>query len=231
MVLKSDVQNDIKRKVGEKAASLVQNNMLVGLGSGSTASCFISSLIERCKQGLNIQAVCSSIRSAELAKAGGIPLLSMEEVVEIDLTIDGADEINAQKQMIKGGGGAHVREKILASTSKEVVIIVDESKVVEQLGQTKLPVEILPFGYRATVQKIKNHGYEGTLRTDLSGQLYLTDNGNYLYDIYKPTPFTDPTKDHEILTMIPGVLDTGFFFNLVDRVIIGYSNGQIEIKD
>lgn len=230
--MKIDVQRqkEIKQALGRKAASLVEDGMLIGLGTGTTAACFIESLIERCKQGLKIKAVSSSIRSLEIAKAGGIPVLEMDVITEIDLTIDGADEIDPQNRMIKGGGGAHVREKILASSSHQMIVLIDESKQVPILGAFGLPVEIIPFGYQATLFKLRKLGYDGTLRKGKDQILSLSDNGNYIFDIHTPQYFFTPEEDHDRILKIPGVVDTGFFFNLASKVLVGYSDGKVEFR-
>lgn len=219
-------QTEIKKKLGHEAAKLVQEGMLVGLGSGTTAAFFIESLGKRCQEGLKIQAVSSSLKSLEIAKKVGIPTLEMDNVTSIDLTIDGADEIDPQRRMIKGGGGAHVREKIIASTSKKMVVIVDESKLVTTLGKFGLPVEILPFGYKATIAKLNRLGFDGKLR----GKPFVTDNGNYIFDIHTPAFFPHPEESNELILHIPGVVDTGFFFDLVTNVLIGYADGTTLLR-
>lgn len=228
MKLNQRSQGELKKAVGMKAAGLVEDGMLVGLGTGSTASFFIKSLIERCRAGLKITAVSSSVRSLEMAKDGGIPVLSMDDVTSIDLTIDGADEVDPNFRLIKGGGGALLREKIIASTSKQMVVIVDESKLVNVLGKFGLPVEIVPFGYNATIAKIKRAGYEGSLRKKQDGSVYLTDNGNFIYDIHAPNSFPEPEKDHDMIINIPGVVETGFFFNLPLRLLVGRKDGSVD---
>lgn len=231
MKLDVTVQKEIKRALGKKAASLVQDDMLVGLGSGTTATYFIESLIERCRdENLRIQTVSSSLKSMEIASKGGISVIEMDSVTSIDLTIDGADEIDPQNRMIKGGGGAHVREKIVASSSKEVIIVIDESKQVEILGTFGLPIEVLRFGYKATISKINQQGYQGALRLNKDNSPYMTDNGNYIYDIHHPNNFKHPEEDNQRLMTIPGVVDTGFFFNIATRVLVGYADGNLEFR-
>jgi ribose 5-phosphate isomerase A len=220
---------DAKIAAATKAAEWIENGMIVGLGSGSTAECFIKSLIEKCKKGLCIQAVSSSRNSTELAKKGGIEVLDLNTVPRVDITVDGADEIDAQKRMIKGGGGAHVREKILASASQEMVVIVDETKLVSHLGKAKLPVEILFFGSPATRMKIEQLGFQGTWRFNADKTLFITDNGNLLFDIQFPSPPPSPEEIEMKLRQIPGVIDTGFFLNLAGRVIVGYPDGKTNI--
>lgn len=219
-------QEEAKQAVGRKAAELIKSGMVVGLGSGTTATHFIQTLIEK---KLRIQAVASSRKSAEIAKKGGIPIVDINDVSHIDLTIDGADEIDEKKRMIKGGGGAHVREKILASSSREMVVIVDETKLVPVLGRAKLPVEILFYGSPATRAKIENLGYQGTWRKQSDGSLFITENGNLLFDIQFSSPPSSPEGEHEKLIQIPGVVDTGFFFDLAGRVLVGSSDGSVRI--
>ncbi|MBI3236653.1 MAG: ribose 5-phosphate isomerase A [Chlamydiales bacterium] len=220
----------IKKAVGYRAAELIEAGMLVGLGTGSTVFFFIQRLIERCQEGLKIQVVASSIQSLILAKQGKIPLADLENISQLDITVDGADEIDPQKRMIKGGGGAHVREKLVACMSKEMVVIVDESKCVEQLGKCKLPVEILLFGAEATLHRIRNLGYNGVFRKSEEGSLFITDNGNYIVDIHFEKPRQNPEEDHEAILHVPGVVDTGFFFHMAGRVITGFFDGQILIR-
>jgi ribose 5-phosphate isomerase A len=219
-----------KRASGEKAATFIESGMIVGLGTGSTAAYFISALIMKYKQGLCIKAVASSHRSAEAAKAGGIPVFDINDVTHIDITVDGADEIDSHKRMIKGGGGAHVREKILASSSSEMVVIVDESKVVQTLGNTKLPIEILPYGSSFSRKKIEALGIKGKWRcsdaASLNQELFVTENGNFIFDIYFKSPIQDPEKMNEQILQIPGVVATGFFFKMAGRVIVGKSDGS-----
>jgi ribose 5-phosphate isomerase A len=217
----------IKKAVGHRAAELIQNGMLVGLGTGSTSIYFIEKLIERCHHGLKIHAIASSEKSHDLAKKGGIPLLDVNAVTHLDITVDGADEIDPQKRMIKGGGGALVREKIVASMSKELVIIVDESKLSEKLGKRPLPVEIIPFGIASTLRHLEKLGYQGKWRKKQDGAFFVTDNGNYIFDIHFNKPIANPEQEQDNLIQIPGVVDTGFFLNLAGRVIVGFSDGQI----
>ena len=217
----------MKKKAGRQAADLIEGGMLVGLGTGSTVFFFIERLVERAKEGLKIEAVSSSIHSYNQAEEGGIPMADMDTITQIDLTVDGADEIDSQKRMIKGGGGALLREKILANTSREMLVIVDESKIVEKLGNHSLPLEILPFGYSATIDKIRVLGFRGELRRAGGTTPYRTDNGNFIYDVHFQELRENPEEDHDRLIQIPGVLETGFFFNLAGRILVGHENGTI----
>lgn len=219
-----------KIAAGKKAVDWIKNGMIVGLGSGSTAECFIRSLIEACKKGLKIQAVSSSRASADLAKKGGIEVLDINTVPRIDITVDGADEIDLKKRMIKGGGGAHVREKILASSSKEMVVIVDETKLVPEIGRGKLPIEVLFYGSPATRMKIEQLGYKVKWRLNEDETLFTTENGNLILDLFFDSPPEMPEELHQTLINIPGVVDTGFFFNLAGRVIVGHPDGTTEVR-
>lgn len=218
-----------KEAAGKKAAEFVQEGMRVGLGTGSTAAHFIRALGDRCAAGLHIQAVATSIQSTKLASEYGIPLADPDKLFEFDITVDGADEIDPHFNMIKGGGGALLREKLLAQASREVLIIADDSKLVSHLGKFPLPVEVIPFLYPSTFQKIRKLGYEGHLRIKSDNTPFITDNGNYIFDLSIADPITHPHILHEELKKISGIVETGLFFNLVKRVIVGYENGTINI--
>ena len=228
--LNHNTQEKIKEALGKKSASFVEDDMLVGLGTGSTASYFIKELILRCKEGLNITAVSSSICSLKMAEEGGIPTINMDKVTTIDLTVDGADEVDAKNRLNKGGGGALVREKIIASTSKKMIVIVDESKLSNLLGTAKVPVEILPFGYSATISKLNSRGYFGEIRTKHDNGYFVSDNGNYIFDIHRPNQFSEPEKVHDQILNIPGVVDTRFFFNLPFQVLFGSADGVVAFR-
>ena len=220
----------IKKAVGRAAAEFIKDGMHVGLGTGSTTFYFIERMIERVREGLKIRAAASSLRSLKQVQEGGIPLLDINEISSLDITVDGADEIDPQKRMIKGGGGALVREKIIASMSKELMIIVDESKLVSKLGKSKLPVEVIPFAIQATLHKMQKLGYQGSFRLNQNKSLFVTDNGNYIIDIHFRHLCEQPELDHEALIHLPGIVDTGFFFNLAGKVVVGFADGQIAVR-
>lgn len=218
-----------KEAAGRMAADLIKDGMLVGLGTGSTAAYFIDSLIERCRNGLKISAVATSERSEQQAREGGIPILDINSLTSLDIVVDGADEIDKQKCMIKGGGGALLREKIVANMAREMIVVVDDHKVVDKLGTFPLPVEIVAFAHEVTLNKIQTLGYSGVFRRQSNGNLYLTDNGNYIADIiFKQLPLS-PEKDNDKIRSIPGVVETGFFFKLAGRVLVGHANGSVDI--
>jgi ribose 5-phosphate isomerase A len=219
-----------KKAAAEKAASFITDGMIVGLGTGTTTSFFIEKLIQRCKAGLKIKAVASSERSLNQARSGGIPLIDINTLKNIDIYIDGADEIDPEKRMIKGAGGALVREKIAANMSQEMVVIADESKLVQKLGRRPLPVEIIPFGYGATLHKLQLLGYPGDIRRGADNSPYITDNHNLIYDIRLNPETMRPAMDHEQILSVPGVVDTGFFLNLAGRIVVGFLDGRVIVQ-
>jgi ribose 5-phosphate isomerase A len=229
-MLKTPIE-EAKKNAGTKAAQLITSGMLVGIGTGTTVLYFIEELGKRCREGsLTIRAVSSSEQTLHLAEEEEIPLLPINEISSVDITVDGADEIDPLKQMIKGGGGALLREKILAHMSHEMVVIIDETKLVTQLGKRNLPVEMIPFGSQATVHQLENMGYRGTWRRDQKHSYLITDNGNYIFDIHFEKLRENPQEDHRAIVHLPGVVNTGFFFNLAGRVIVGFLDGQVVIR-
>lgn len=224
-------QNDMlnfKQLAGEYAANLVKDGMKVGLGTGSTVYWTIQKLGERVKEGLSFQAVPTSKETEVLAKQLNISLISLNDVQSLDLTIDGADEIDANLQLIKGGGGALLREKFVATSSKELIIIADESKLVTHLGTFPLPVEIIPFSWKQTERKIQSLGCQTTLRLK-NNETFITDNNNMIIDCIFPHNITNPANLHTQLKMITGVVETGLFVNMTSKAIIGTKNGIKEL--
>jgi ribose 5-phosphate isomerase A len=221
------MDQDLAKKVAaEKAASLIKDGMTVGIGTGSTVYYFIEKLIERCKSGLKISAAFSSLSSKELALRGGIKWIENDLFTKLDITVDGADEIDDEKIMIKGGGGALLREKMLASSSEEMIVIVDESKVKKHIGSAPLPIEISPFAYTSVIYKLEHLNLHGSLRHK-NNKLYITDNGNYIYDIKLTSPIFNPEKLDLDLRSIPGIFETGLFIAMAGRVLIGHKDGSV----
>ncbi|HDR7782281.1 MULTISPECIES: ribose 5-phosphate isomerase A [Bacillus] len=219
---------NFKQLAGEYAANFVKDGMKVGLGTGSTVYWTIQKLGERVKEGLSFQAVPTSKETELLAKQLNISLISLNDVQSLDLTIDGADEIDANLQLIKGGGGALLREKIVATSSKELIIIADESKLVTHLGTFPLPVEIIPFSWKQTERKIQSLGCQTTLRLK-NNETFFTDNNNMIIDCIFPHNITNPANLHTQLKMITGVVETGLFVNMTSKAIIGTKNGIKEL--
>ena len=218
-----------KEAAGFYAASLVEEGMTVGIGTGSTVAFFIEALGQRCREGLQIQGIATSIHSTELAKEKGIPLLENGNAPIIHLTVDGADEIDNKKNMIKGGGGALFREKLMAFSSEKVVIIIDDQKQVEHLGLCPLPVEIHPFLYLSTIKRLENGNFSGQLRLNKDHTPYVTDNGNYIYDISLQGFVLNPKKTDDLLNEILGVIETGLFFDLNPQIIVGHENRTVTL--
>ncbi|MBW7473487.1 ribose-5-phosphate isomerase RpiA [Paenibacillus oenotherae] len=215
-----------KKTAAEKAVEYIKDGMTVGLGTGSTAYWAIRRIGERVQEGLNIRAIATSRASEELAVELGIAMMSSSEAVELDLTIDGADEVDRSWSLIKGGGGALLREKIVASISKQLIIIVDESKVKERLGGFALPVEVIPFGYEITMRQLSATGCTPVLRM-LEGKPYWTDNGNYIVDC-DYGDILHPSQLAIRINAIPGVVDNGLFVGMAGQVIVGYGDGTVK---
>lgn len=210
---------ELKKMVGEEAAGYIKDGMKVGLGSGSTMYYLMKELGERVKQGLQVTGIPTSNKTAEWAREFGVPLTNFTEVQELDLAIDGADEVDADLHLIKGGGGALLREKIVADAAKELLIIVDESKIVQHLGAFPLPVEVVPFGWEVTAAKVTGLGCE-LKRREVDGQAYKTDNGNYILDCdFKE--IQNPEKLQQDLISLVGVVETGLFINMTTKVLVG----------
>ena len=227
-----------KRAAGRAAAERVESGMVVGLGTGSTVFYTLERLGERVRdEGLELSGVPTSTDTEAKAKEFGIPLLGFDELQPptegggggIDLTIDGADEIDGDFRMIKGGGGALLREKVVASLSRRVTIIVHEAKVVENLGADfPLPVEVVPFARTPVRRALTALGAEPLLRVDEHGQPYRTDNGNEILDCAFEGGIAEPAALEEALAGIPGVVESGLFLGLCDRLVIGREDGGVE---
>lgn len=216
-----------KRTAGERAADHVSDHMIVGLGTGSTAYFAIVRLAERIRdEGLGIRGIATSERSAALARELGIPLTSFAEVLHIDVTIDGADEVDPAFNLIKGGGGALLREKLVASASATELIIVDEGKLRKRLGAFPLPVEVVPFGWQLTRQCLEQLGCEAKFRSSDNGP-FVTDNGNYILDCSFGAIDDPPALERRIVGTC-GVVECGIFTGLATRIIIGKSDGGLE---
>ena len=220
-----------------RAADLVEDGMRVGLGTGSTAAWLVRCLGEMVRQdGLKLRGVPTSTRTAELARSVGIEVISLDEAKWLDLTIDGADEFDADLNLIKGGGGALLQEKIVATASDHMVVIADAAKEVESLGAFPLPVEVIPFGWQTTQALIEETlvsmdvlGRAATLR--MNGHIpFVTDEGNHILDLHLGR-IGNPRQVAMVLNQIPGVVENGLFIDICDTVIIGYGDGRVETRD
>ncbi len=219
-----------KRAAAARAIDFVQSGMRLGLGTGSTAKHFVDLLGERVRAGLKVVGVPTSEATRALAQACGIPLTTLDETPELDLTIDGADEVARDFSMIKGGGGALLREKIVAAASDRMLVIVDASKCVDKLGAFALPIEVTPFGYGATLKAVEKvlagvkHGGPLKLRQGRDGHPFVTDGGHWIVDAALAR-IEDPKAMACALAAVPGVMEHGLFVDLASIVIVAGPDG------
>ncbi len=219
---------NLKKIVAEKAVDeYVKDGMKVGLGTGSTAYYAILRVAEKVKEGYGLTCVATSVQSENLAKENGIKVVPLEDVDYLDVTIDGADEVDNDMQLIKGLGGALLREKIVAASSVKEIIIVDSSKRVEVLGvKTHLPVEVIRFGHEKTKIMLERQGCKATLRMK-DNEPFVTDGGNYIYDC-KFNAIANPFFLESRIDVIPGVVENGLFLNTATTVLISSADSSIE---
>lgn len=222
--------DELKRQAAAKALERVQDGMKLGLGTGSTAKIFVELLGERVKLGLNVIGVPTSEATRADAERCGIKLTTLDAIDRLDLTIDGADEVDPALNLIKGGGGALLREKIVAAASDRMIVIADESKWVASLGRFPLPVEVIPFGLaatkRAVVQAFTTLGMAGemSVRTTKDGHPFVTDGGHWILDARLGT-IVDAPQLAKLLVAIPGVVEHGLFIGLASTVVLAGSQG------
>ena len=216
-------QDALKRQAAEAAVAAVEDGMVLGLGTGSTAKIAVDLLGERVRAGLQVVGVPTSERTAAQARGLGITLGTLADHPSLDLTIDGADEVHTGTlDLIKGLGGALVREKIVAAASRQMIVIVDESKLVPVLGGVRLPVEVVRFGWQATLRHLEAMGASGVLRGGLAAP-FVTDNGNHIIDCQ--LAIDDPAAVDARLNAIPGVVMSGLFIGIATRIIAGTESG------
>jgi ribose 5-phosphate isomerase A len=220
-------QDEIKQLVAKQAAQLVQNNMTVGIGSGSTVYWLINELGNRVKKGLFFRAIPTSKKTAALCAEQNIPLAGLNDVDYIDITIDGADEVDPNLQLIKGGGGALLQEKMVAAASRELFILADETKLVQHLGKFPLPLEVIPFGWKQVQRHLKETCHvEAKLRIQ-DDQPFVSDHGHYILDCHFQQIENPDILTYE-LNAIPGVVDNGLFVDMADMVLVGHADGTTE---
>lgn len=235
MTAEQDPVKVMKQEVGKAAAARVQSGSIVGLGTGSTTAYAIEYIGERLKSGelKDIKGVPTSFQASVLAKQYGIPLTTLDEIDRIDIAIDGADEVDPQKNLIKGGGAAHTREKIVDALAEEFIVVVDSSKLVDRLGSTfLLPVEVLPMAMTPVMQAIEKLGGKPELRMGVkkAGPV-ITDQGNFVIDV-KFDSIDNPAELEKTLNNIPGVLENGLFVGVADIVLVGeVKDGQPTVRE
>jgi len=216
-----------KEVAGRRAAEYIETGMVVGLGTGSTAEFAIRAIGARVAAGLNIVAIPTSEASAALARELGIELTTLKDHPTVDLTIDGADEVDPSLDLIKGLGGALLREKIVASATARQIIIIDPSKLVDQLGtKASLPIEVVPFSAALVEHRLKERGLEPTLRMQAPDELFVTDNGNYIIDGRFPQGIDDARATDTWLNTLPGVVENGLFVAMTHLVVVGEDDGS-----
>lgn len=226
---------ELKKAAAAKAVEFVKDGMKLGIGTGSTANEFIRLLAQRVKNGLRVVGVATSKQSEKLCVELGIPVATLDEVPSLDLDIDGADEIGPQMALIKGGGGALLREKIVAFSSAQMLVIADQSKLVKTLGAFALPIEVNPFGIEVTkvaiIDAAKRLGLSGNiaLRTK-NNKPFITDGGHFILDASFGR-ISDPKGLSEALFAIPGVVEHGLFLNLATKLVIAMANGEIKVLE
>ncbi|MGC2404732.1 MAG: ribose-5-phosphate isomerase RpiA [Acidobacteriaceae bacterium] len=214
-----------KAAAAHKSLEYVKDGMVVGLGTGSTATFAIQFLGEQVRQGLKIRGIPTSRASGELARSLNIPLTSFDEVDHTDVTIDGADEVAPGLALIKGGGGALLHEKIVASSSRKLVIVADEHKMVEHLGRFPLPVEVIPFAAAPVKQQLEKMGAHPVLRAGHDGSPYITDEGNYIFDCHYEK-ILDPAAVAQSIKSLTGVVEHGLFIGLASVAVVAGPNGS-----
>jgi ribose 5-phosphate isomerase A len=222
--------NDQEKEAAARASlRFVKDGQVVGLGTGSTAAYFIRLLGEEVKDGLRIRGIPTSVRSRELAMSLGIPVITLDDCQEIDVTVDGADEVDPQLRLIKGGGGALLREKIVASATRQMIVVADESKQVQRLGKFPLPVEVIRFAQALIDKRITALGAEVKLRRDDAGNPYLTDENNHILDC-RFGEIRDPDTLARQLSDMPGVVEHGLFVGMASLVLLARGSEIVELK-
>jgi ribose 5-phosphate isomerase A len=215
-----------KQAAGRAAAALVEDGMRLGLGTGSTVAHFLDALADR---GLDVAGVPTSEVTAARCRELGIELLDPAQVDRLDLAVDGADELDAQLTLTKGGGGALLREKVVATMADRFVVVATADKVVARLADTfPLPVEVVPFARGPVERRLAALGFSVTLRRDEDGEPTVTDNGNVLLDARMPGGLEDPAVSEVTLALIPGVAASGLFVDLADLALLGHDDGRVE---
>ena len=222
-------QEEMKKLAGEKSVEFIEDGMILGLGTGSTVEYMLKKLGEEVKKGLKVKGIPTSMHTKKVAKECNIPLTTLDENPEIDLTIDGADEVDSELNLIKGGGGALTREKLIAYHSKKEIIIIDDTKVVKALGiDFPLPVEVLKYGWSSTKKTLEKFGCEIELR-QIMNEPFITDNSNYILDCDFER-IDEPEQLEKDINCIPGVVENGLFIGLADEVIVGSKQGLMTLE-
>ncbi len=219
-------QNELKRKAGERAAEFIEDGMVIGMGTGTTVYYTIQAVGRRVAAGLKVRAVSTSEETRRLCRELGIPLVSLDDVSAVDVTVDGADEVDPELNGIKGGHGALLREKIVATNSKQNVWVVDGGKLVEALVRSSVRVEVIPIGWKHVQRRLRERGYTVEVRREPGpeGKEFVTDGGNYILDLSPGVVADVRALESEIKAMV-GVVECGFFLGIVDTVVVARPEG------
>ena len=221
-------QDDAKRMAAQRALEYVEDGMLLGLGSGTTSTMFIQELGERVKQGLRVRGIATSTASQQLAESLSIPITNFDESPVLDLAVDGADEVGPGLALIKGGGGALLREKIVASAARRFIVIADSSKLVDPLGRFPLPVEVIQMALPIVTRKLAAFGVNPKLRHRPDGSRYITDEGNYILDC-ACGEIANPAKTAAEIRGIAGVVEHGLFLGMASVALIASDQGVVKV--
>ncbi|MEM9320332.1 MAG: ribose-5-phosphate isomerase RpiA [Pseudomonadota bacterium] len=231
-------EDHAKYVAARRSIDFVEDGMRVGLGTGSTASFMVRALGEIVRdEGMRIRAAATSLRTAKLAEEVGIDVYDLDDLRRLDVTIDGADEVDPNLNLIKGAGGALLREKIVATASDHMVIIADASKTVGTLGQFPLPIEVIPFGWQTSrlllnelLQSLDVDSRDMSLREDSTGAPYVTDQGHYIIDLHLGR-IGAPQQLAMVVNQVPGVVENGLFLDMCDTLVLGHNDGTAEVRD
>ncbi len=219
-------QNELKKIAGERAAEFIEDGMVIGMGTGTTVYYTIQAVGRRVAQGLKVRAVSTSEETSRLCRELGIPLVSLDDVSAVDVTVDGADEVDPALNGIKGGHGALLREKIVATNSRRNVWVVDGGKLVKALVRTSVPIEVIPIGWKHVQRRLRERGYKAEVRRESGAESreFVTDGGNYILDLSPGVVRDVRALETEIKAMV-GVVECGFFLGIVDTVVVARPEG------
>ncbi len=220
-----------KQVAAERSCAFIEDGMTVGLGSGSTAALMVRHLGTRiAAEGLKVRGVATSVETERIAREVGVPIINVGDVDHVDVTIDGADEVDPQLDLVKGLGGALLREKVVAALSKREVIVVDPSKMVDRLGtRSPLPVEVVPFAEPVVARRVARELDAKPVLREKGGSVFVTDNGNHILDLHFAEGIADARALEDALHRLPGVVDTGLFLDMATEVVLGYEDGSSKV--
>ncbi len=225
-----NAQEKMKQTAGEYAVKFIQPGMIIGIGTGSTVYYFIKALGKKVAAGFEVKGVPTSRKTEELARQNGIALIDLNDVPLIDLAIDGADEVDSNLQLIKGGGGSLLQEKMIAAASKQLIIIADAGKAVERLGKFPLPIEVIPYGWKQTAKHIQQLNCNEIVLRQKEGNPFISDHGHYILDCHFDK-IDNAALLSQQLNAIPGVVENGLFINMASIAVFGNEDGTVRLAE